>query len=381
MKHQFKSCLLGLITASTVATSTLNAHFAPPRPQVEVAFVLDTTGSMGGLIKGAKQKIWSIANEIASANDNPEVKFALIGYRDRGDQYITQRHDLTDDIDAIYDKLMQFQASGGGDGPESVNQALHESVTQLSWSSHPNTLRLIFLVGDAPPHMDYQNDVKYPDSCKLAVAKDIIINTIQCGKMGGTQKIWQEIANSSQGQYVAIQQSGGVHAISTPVDEQIAALNRQMADTVITYGDKRAQSLGKSKVANVVAAPAEAVADRFSYLESSSVDEAPVAISGNEDLVAQIAQNKIADTEIKNELLPDELKELSQAELNSHIATQSAKRKEIQVKLNSLLRERQEFINNEKKRLAAEGKDDGFDSQVNRLIREQAALKGISYQD
>ena len=31
------------------------------KPVVEVAFVLDTTGSMGGLIEGAKRKIWSIA--------------------------------------------------------------------------------------------------------------------------------------------------------------------------------------------------------------------------------------------------------------------------------------------------------------------------------
>ncbi|MEM0966552.1 MAG: VWA domain-containing protein [Verrucomicrobiota bacterium] len=85
------------------------------RQQVEVAFILDTTGSMSGLIEGAKQKIWSIAQEIVSAEDQPHVKFALIGYRDRGDDYITKTYDLTSDLDLIYAHLMEFTADGGGD--------------------------------------------------------------------------------------------------------------------------------------------------------------------------------------------------------------------------------------------------------------------------
>ena len=68
-----------------------------------------------------------------------------------------------------------------GDVPESVNQALHEAVTKNSWSRDPNTLKLIFLVGDAPPHMDYPDDVRFPEIIQLAVRAGIVINTIQCG--------------------------------------------------------------------------------------------------------------------------------------------------------------------------------------------------------
>ena len=98
-------------------------------PRVEVAFVLDTTGSMSGLIEGAKRKIWSIANQLASGQPRPKVSIALIAYRDRGDAYVTQVHELTDDIDGVYAHLQQLAADGGGDTPESVNQALHEAVT------------------------------------------------------------------------------------------------------------------------------------------------------------------------------------------------------------------------------------------------------------
>ena len=71
------------------------------KPQVEVVFCLDTTGSMGGLIEAAKQKIWSISNQIASGKPTPELKVGLVAYRDKGDAYITKVHDLSDDLDAV----------------------------------------------------------------------------------------------------------------------------------------------------------------------------------------------------------------------------------------------------------------------------------------
>src|SRR5437762_2761800 len=98
------------------------------KPRIEVCFVLDTTGSMSGLIEGAKQKIWSIANEMISAKPTPELRLGLVGYRDRGDEYVVKTFNLTNDIDAVYANLRGFSAGGGGDTPESVNEALDEAV-------------------------------------------------------------------------------------------------------------------------------------------------------------------------------------------------------------------------------------------------------------
>src|SRR5262245_38530814 len=92
-----------------------------PKPKVEGVFCLDTTGSMGSLIEAAKQKIWAISNQIASGKPTPELKIGLVAYRDKGDDYITQVTDLTDDLDAIHQKLKTFKAQGGGDAPEHVN--------------------------------------------------------------------------------------------------------------------------------------------------------------------------------------------------------------------------------------------------------------------
>ena len=115
------------------------------KPRIEVCFVLDTTGSMSGLIEGAKQKIWSIANEMISAKPTPELKLGLVGYRDKGDDYVVKSFQLTDDIDAIYAHFRSFEAAGGGDTPESVNEALAEAIEKMPWSQDRNVLKIIFL--------------------------------------------------------------------------------------------------------------------------------------------------------------------------------------------------------------------------------------------
>ena len=139
------------------------------RSRIDVVFVLDTTGSMGGLIQAAKEKIWSIATTLASAQPAPEIRMGLVAYRDRGDAYVTRVVDLSSDLDSMYATLMDFQADGGGDGPESVNRALHDAIHQVSWSQQAGTYKVVFLVGDAPPHMDYPDDVKYPQTDRKSV--------------------------------------------------------------------------------------------------------------------------------------------------------------------------------------------------------------------
>src|SRR4051812_17387304 len=166
--------LAALAVLATVNQSTAApAERKNPTPQVEVVFCLDTTGSMGGLIEGAKQKIWSIVNQIASGRPAPEIKVGLVAFRDKGDAYVTKVFDLTTDLDEVHKNLRGFKAEGGGGTPESVNQALNESVTRVKWSKDENPLRIVFLGGDPPPHMDYKDDVKYPETCKLASGQGI----------------------------------------------------------------------------------------------------------------------------------------------------------------------------------------------------------------
>ena len=157
-------------TVAAVLLSTVaHAPAASAKPAVEVAFVLDTTGSMGALIDGAKRKIWSIATTIADSNPDADISMGLVAYRDIGDEYVTKTFGLTTDIQDLYANLLALKARGGGDWPESVNEALDVAVNKLQWTTGSETRRIVFLVGDAPPHMDYAQDTKYPKT--LAVAR------------------------------------------------------------------------------------------------------------------------------------------------------------------------------------------------------------------
>ena len=354
----------------------------PKKETIEVCFVLDTTGSMGGLIEGAKQKIWAIANEILASEPTPNLRIGLIGYRDRKEAYVTQVHDLSDDIDDIYAKLMKFQAQGGGDTPESVNQALHEAVTKIKWNKSKKVLKLIFLVGDAPPHMDYQDDVKYPEICKMAVKKNLILNTVQCGNMASTTPIWKEIAKLAEGDYVAIAQSGGVAAISTPVDAEIAKLNRELGVTVVAYGRAEVRDIVEEKLKNATEAKDEVAADRLSVLSFKSKAVAEVSgveakgfssayVDGGGDLVDELASGRVDFDDVEQEKLSEKVRKMSKEERKQYLEEQVAKRKELQKKLDELLTKRRDFVTAEKARLAKEGKGDGFDKKVSEIISKR----------
>jgi len=345
-------------------------------PRVEVAFVLDTTGSMAGLIDGAKRKIWSIANQLASGQPTPKVRMALIAYRDRGDSYVTRVHDLTDDIDAVYAELQQFTADGGGDTPESVNQALDESVTRLAWSSDPNVYRAIFLVGDAPPHLDYQDDVKYGDSVARARAKGIAINTVQCGDLAETTPIWQQIASAGGGTFAAISQDGGMLALTTPMDDELATLNRDLASTLVPYGAPADQAELEAKRDRAAAASPSTVASRLGFLSKIGGR----VNAGRADLLDAISAGDKKLAEIAEPELPASLRAMPAPAREEFVKQKLEERQKIQARIDHLSVERDEYVAKETSRRAASGTDkDGFDSVVRDAVRAQAAAAGITY--
>src|SRR5437867_5420258 len=369
------ACLVALGAAKDDDSSKqAKATRGVAKPRIEVCFVLDTTGSMSGLIEGAKQKIWSIANEMISAKPTPEIRLGLVGYRDRGDEYITKVFDLTNDIDAIYGQLQTFRAAGGGDTPESVNEALQDAVQKMSWSQDRRVLKIIFLVGDAPPHMDYVAGPKYPQVCQQAMKKDLIINTVQCGSLAETTPVWQEIAKLSEGSYAAIAQSGNMAVVATPMDEKLGELNKRMGATLIPYGDTDVRREVGAKQAVAESAPAAAVADRLSYNARTRK-----AVQGAGELLDALANGEVRLDAIDKKQLPPEFQKLTREEMEKRIAKTRQDRAVVQKEIDELSKKRDAYIQAENKRLAAAGKGDGFDEKVAETIHQQAERKGINY--
>ncbi len=349
-------------------------------PAMEMVFVLDTTGSMGGLLSGAKQRIWGIVNEVMQTSSRPSVRVGLVAYRDRGDQYITQVLPLTEDLDRVYSTLMDYKAEGGGDEEEDVRRALADGVIRAGWSQPSSNLaQILFLVGDAPPH-DYANEPDPLKTAGLAVKQGIIVNTIQCGASDTTKQVWKAIAERGQGQYFMISQDGGVERISTPYDEQLSQLGTRLGGTYLAYGggagaDGESYRAARKEVAQRVEASVatlsepEAKADR-------TVNKALNSYAYVGDLLQDIENGSTKLAAVKDEDLPSEIRQLSLEERTKEIEKRLAERSAIRKEILALSKQRADYIAAEQKK-GKGGAQNSFDAAVSAALRQQLAKKGI----
>ena len=352
---------------------------AQQKASIEVVFALDTTGSMGGLIQAAKEKIWSIATTMASAQPAPEIKMGLVAYRDRGDAYVTKVLDLSSDLDSMYATLMDFKAQGGGDGPESVNQALDDAINKMSWSQNKNTYKVVFLVGDAPPHMDYQDDVKYPVTLTHAKQKGIVVNAIQCGANPRTTNRWQKIAHLGDGDYFQVAQAGNAVAISTPYDKKMATLSRKLDATRLYYGSKEQKAKQRKKVAAAEKLHAKSsVESRARRAEFNTSKSGMSNMLGENELVDDVVSGRVDVSKIERDKLPEPMQSMSADEQKRLLESKAKQRQELQKQIKQLSQQRKAYIEKEVKEKG--GAKDSLDDKLYSTVREQAGKKGLRYE-
>ncbi|MBA3321454.1 MAG: VWA domain-containing protein [Pyrinomonadaceae bacterium] len=393
------TCLLGIAAATALVVHSRtpvfrfddHLHFVeqpnphgdttPGQATLEMVFVLDTTGSMSGLLEGAKQRIWGIVNEVMQQPSRPAVKIGLVAYRDNGDEYVTKVTPLTSDLDQVYSTLMDFQAGGGGDTPENVRRALSEGVHAAGWSKDGEQMaRIVFLVGDAPPHDDYTNEPPTTATAAEAVRAGMIVNTIQCGQIPGTREVWQAIARQGEGQFFAIAQDGGVQTITTPYDDQLGKLGQQLGATFLAYGGgggargisfrsevAERQAAAESKIAMRAAAPAKA---------ERALNKTVNAEAYANDLMQSIENKSVTLDAVKDEDLPDDLRKLPKEDRKKEIDQRLAERQKLRAEIVTLSKQRDAYLAAERKK--QEGtKQTGFDSAVAAALKAQLARKGI----
>ena len=170
---------------------------------LDVLFLLDSTGSMDDEIKQIKVTLQSIAQRVSNLPANPDLRFGMVSYRDRDDTYVTRLHDFDGNVERFQQTIRGVRADGGNDYPESLNQALHEAVNDASWRE--NAIRLIFLIADAPPHLDYPQDEDY--AVEMARAREKGIKIFSVASSGLDQQgeyIFRQIAQQTMGNFLFI---------------------------------------------------------------------------------------------------------------------------------------------------------------------------------
>jgi hypothetical protein len=152
-----------ITSAARDAAAALFAGDRPAKQRLDVAIVIDTTGSMGDEAEYLKSEFQNISGAIGAEFPNADQHWALVAYRDRpdtdpGDEYVTKTFDFTSDTGSFQGSLGGISAGGGGDYQEAPELGL-AAMNQLAWRSDADVARLAFWVGDAPQHDDRGPDI------------------------------------------------------------------------------------------------------------------------------------------------------------------------------------------------------------------------------
>ena len=184
----------------------------PPTRDVDLAFILDTTGSMSEEIAAVKATIQKVASALASSN--VRLRIGLVEYKDRTDAFVTRVYPMTTDAAKFSRTVAGISANGGGDTPESMNEGLHVGLTGLEWSGNA-VARMAFLIADAPPHLDYANDSDYAADMRDAAHKGIQVFTVAASGMDTLgQVVFRQIAQYTGATNLFVLR-GGAGAAST----------------------------------------------------------------------------------------------------------------------------------------------------------------------
>jgi hypothetical protein len=204
----------------------------PAGVALDMALVVDTTGSMADEVDRLRSTLRSVVARVAAHPARPDVRIGVVAYRDVGDAYVTRPFDFTRDVGSVQRTLDAMRAQGGGDGPEAVQEALGDAVHRLSWRG-AGTLRVLFLVGDAPPH--FERGTPYTVTMRDAVERGITVVPVACSGMDDTGEfVWRQLAAVTLGTFLFVSYGGSTDHHVGPYPENdldalmVAAVSRAL---------------------------------------------------------------------------------------------------------------------------------------------------------
>ena len=342
--------------------------------QIDVVIALDVSNSMDGLIDSAKQRLWDIVNELGRAQPQPVLRMAILSYGNPnyGAEAGFVRVDLpfTSDLDAVNKTLFEFRTNGGD---EYVARAVNTALNDLTWTSDPGALRVLFVAGNEGANQDPQLSAHLVS--ELAAGKGVIVNTIYCGDESDAEASgWRDVAASTNGIFASINQhAAAVANISTPMDEQLASLNEDLNDTYVAYGKAGAAAkenqIEQDKVVAAMSAPA--MASRAQTKASGFYDTV------SWDLVEAVQSGKSLD-DVAVEDLPKEMQEMEAEDRSSYVKQKAANRDEIQEEIQALANKRRDYIKKERAK-RADADEKGLDEVIQEGLQALAEEKGFTF--
>jgi len=374
----FAFWLAATFTPAPTTNPNPNANNNPENaPKIQVALLLDTSGSMDGLIEQAKSQIWKMVNELATSKRDgkiPDIEIALYEYG-KDDYSSAQGHlkqlvPLTTDLDLVSEKLFELRTNGGS---EYCGWVIKEASNELKWSKSNDDLKIIIIAGNEP---FTQGPKDYKITCKEAITKGIVVNTIFCGDCElGVSTMWKDGADRADGKYMCINHNAAVVHIATPFDAEIVQLNDELNGTYIAYGSR-----GVEKKERQATQDKNAGAFSEANVAERALSKSSKAYKNDDwDAVDAFKDNKKDLAKLKDDELPAEMKGMNAEEREKFVAQKAKDREEIQKQIQDINQKRESFIAEERKKTSAEPKNT-LDKVMLNTVREQAEKKNYKFE-
>jgi len=348
------------------------------RPKIQMAILLDTSSSMAGLLNQARSQLWTIANEFTEAKRGgvrPEVQVALLefgaGRLSEESQWTRQVVPLTTNLDKISEELNALTAVGRqGGSNEYCGKIIELAVSELKWSDSPKDLKCIFIAGN---ESFAQGPVDYHKACRAAADKGVTVSTIFCGSAEEGERLgWKDGATLADGSYSNIDHNREELVIAAPQDAELATLSSELNKTYLAYGDKqRRAEFGKRQLAQDEAA---ADASPAAAADRARVKGSALYRFGEADLVDGIAAGRVKLEDVKEDELPEELRNLKPEERQTQIDKMAKRRHQLQKKIAELSSQREKYVAEARKKVAGDRVRTLNDALIE-SVREQAEQK------
>jgi hypothetical protein len=362
--------ILSFTTSTRPASSpaSINAD-----PKIQVAILLDVSGSMDGLIEQAKAQLWNMVSVMGRAQCDgiaPKIEIALYEYgrttNDAKAGYVKKINGFINDLDSLSQNLFSLKTNGGD---EYCGQVIYTSLQELQWDASPLNYKVIFIAGNE----DFlQGNLHYTKACNEAKNKGVVVNTIYCGdKMQGIREHWNLVGECGNGSFTNINQNAKEEEIPTPYDSLIYAYNEKLNGTYIAYGAAGAGYQSKQSAMDA----ANANMSKSAGIKRIKAKGSKVYNNAQWDLVdASMLKDRtpLFYEEIRKEL-PDSLKKKSAEELKVFVDEKSKERAAVQKEIATLNTKRDTYIAAEKAKNATNKNNAAtLETEVERIIKEQA---------
>ena len=363
------------VVLSFSSPSNEKIYQAPKPPKIkskiQAAILLDVSNSMDGLIDQAKAQLWNMVSVMGKAKcdgETPQVEIALYEYgRDNNDAakgYVKQISPFSVDLDKLSQHLFSLTTHGGS---EYCGQVIYTSLDELAWDTTSNSYKVIFISGNE----DFlQGNLHYTQACNEAKKKGVIVNTIYCGdRMQGIKEHWNLSAECGNGSFTNINSDARLEDIPTPYDSTLITLNYKLNGTYINYGKEGEQSLALQAGMDT---KNHAFSKRAFVGRISAKADTNLYYNGSWDLVDAVYDDKAILEKIDLKTLPDSLRSKSKEQIKAIITQKANERTNLQNEIRAISAKREIYINEERAKKVKDNTDQTLETEVEKMVREQA---------